>query len=119
MNLLNIFIKINLIKNAKLIILPSLWESFGYTVLEAMVFGKVVIGTQGIGHEEIIKDGKNGFLVPPKNPLKLSRKIVQCLNEDLSTIEKNAYKRAEDFDIRKITKQMERYYLEIISNCAL
>jgi len=46
---------------------PSLFESFGLIFIEAMMFGKPVIGSRAGGMAEVICDGANGFLVDPGN----------------------------------------------------
>lgn len=104
------------IRKARIIVLPSLWESFGYTCLEALSLGKVVIATQGSGFEEIIEDdGKNGFLVPPEEPLALAQKIKMCLRERYISVKKNARERARFFEAGKIAQQMVDYYMELLN----
>ena len=44
---------------------PSLSEGFGRAVLEAMALGKPVIASGVGGLREAVRDGQNGFLVPP------------------------------------------------------
>jgi len=39
------------------------------------LFKKPIIGTEGEGISEIITDGKNGFLVKPKDYLQLAEKL--------------------------------------------
>ena len=56
-------------------VLPSWDEAFGVVYLEAMSFQKPVIGTIGQGISDIIIDGENGFLVPPRNIAELQKKI--------------------------------------------
>ncbi len=101
-----------IIKHAKLVVLPSQWEAFGFTCLESMALGKSVLATSGSGFEEqIVKDGKYGFLVKPNNSKALSNKIISCLKrKDLNTIGKRAKKRAEFFSNEKITEEMIDYY---------
>ncbi len=40
-------------------------ESFGHTVIEAMLAGLPVIAAENVGSREIVDDGATGFLVPP------------------------------------------------------
>lgn len=48
---------------ADVICMPSRWESFPYTALEAMVAARPLIGTRVDGLDEIIRDGVNGLLI--------------------------------------------------------
>jgi glycosyltransferase involved in cell wall biosynthesis len=45
-------------------VLPSRYEGLGCVYLEAMASGKPAIGCLGQGIEEIIRHGKNGWLIP-------------------------------------------------------
>ncbi len=105
-----------IINNAKLVVLPSLWEAFGFTCLESMALGKPVLATSGSGFEEqIVRDGKYGFLVKPNNAKALASKILKCLNrKDLDIVGKRAKKRAEFFNNEKITGEMINYYKKVI-----
>jgi glycosyltransferase involved in cell wall biosynthesis len=55
------------------------WEGLPVTIIEAMAKGLVVIASDIGGPRDIIKDGQNGFLIPPNNHKELARAI-----EDLS-----------------------------------
>ncbi len=53
-------------------------------IIEAMALEKPVIATNIGGPIEIIDNGKDGFLVPPQNPIYLSRIILKLIkNPDL------------------------------------
>jgi glycogen synthase len=56
---------------------PSRFESFGLVFVEAMMFGKPVIGTSVGGIPEVVKDGVTGILVPPDDPVSLEAAIVR------------------------------------------
>ncbi len=55
-------------RQCDIFVAPSLFESFGLVYLEAMQYGKAVIGVQVAGIPEIISDGADGLLVPPGDP---------------------------------------------------
>jgi phosphatidyl-myo-inositol dimannoside synthase len=63
--------------------LPSTGEGFGFVFLEAMAFGKPVIGAAAGGVTDIVLHGQNGLLVPPGD----SPRLVQSL-ESLLTSER-------------------------------
>jgi glycosyltransferase involved in cell wall biosynthesis len=72
---------------ADLFVLPSehdgtAFEGLGLVYLEAMTYGLPVIGCLDSGAEDIIKDGENGFLVPPGDPEKLAAAIERVLTDE-------------------------------------
>jgi phosphatidyl-myo-inositol dimannoside synthase len=67
---------------AEVFALPSAGEGFGLVFLEAMAFGKPVVGAASGGTTDVIQDGANGFLVPPHDPESLSRTLAQLLGND-------------------------------------
>lgn len=77
-----------LYENCDVFVLPSItdkWgdtEGLGVVILEAMSFGKPVIGTSVGGITDIIKDGKNGLLVPQKNSMQLANAIKRVLRDN-------------------------------------
>lgn len=52
---------------ADLFCMPSLWEGFGIAATEAMMLGKPVVASDIDGLREIVYDGKDGFLIPPRD----------------------------------------------------
>lgn len=47
---------------------PSTWyETFGFTVLEALSYGVPVIVSDCLGAKDLIQDGKNGFIINKNN----------------------------------------------------
>ena len=69
-------------KAADIIVIPSLSESFGLTILENMALGNVVVASDVGGVPDLIENGKNGILVPPADPKKLADAIILTLTDD-------------------------------------
>ncbi len=56
-----------IIPAADLIVSCSKREGLGLNVIEAMISGKPIVATYNRGHNELIKDGTNGYLVSPQS----------------------------------------------------
>ena len=63
------------LQKSDLFILPSLHESFGLTVLEAMSCSLPVIVTNQVGAKDHVKDGVNGFVVDANSSEMIAKKI--------------------------------------------
>jgi len=73
-----------LYQKASIVILPSFAEGFPVVILEALSCETPVIATPVGGVPEVVRNGENGFLVPPNNPLKLAEAIQYLLdNKDI------------------------------------
>lgn len=68
-----------LYQGCDLFVAPSLYESFGLIYLEAMNYGKAVIGCRAGGIPEVVDDGVNGLLVEPEQPAALAEAIVRLV----------------------------------------
>lgn len=62
---------------AHVFVLASWHEPLGVAYMEAMSCGVPTIGTDAGGVRELIDDGQNGKLVPPKDPTALARAIKE------------------------------------------
>lgn len=63
-------------RNADLFVLPTLTESFGQVITEAMACGLPVIASAVGGIPEIVHDGREGWLVPPAEPQALADAVA-------------------------------------------
>ena len=83
----------SIMESLDLAVVPSTEpESFGLVVVEAMMAGKAVIGSDIGGISTIIKDGENGLLFEPNNEQEYVAAIRKLLdNKELKTrLEENA-----------------------------
>ena len=51
-----------LMARARFVIVPSVWDVFNFTAVEAMAAGRVVVCSTGAGAHEIIAHGENGLI---------------------------------------------------------
>ena len=61
------------------VILPSLEDTWGMVVLEAMSMGKPVLCSKHAGAKEMVQDGVNGFVIDPDNPAELAGRMELLL----------------------------------------
>lgn len=68
-----------LVSAADVYVLSSAWEGFPNALLEAMWSGAAVVSTRVSGAEELVLDGRNGFLVDVNDEGNLAWRIIQLL----------------------------------------
>lgn len=65
-----------ILSKTDVLVLPSVYpEGFGMVAIEAMSAGKPVIATAHGGPRDIIREGREGFLVAPNDPMQLAQRI--------------------------------------------
>ena len=99
-----------------LAVLSSHSESFSNSVLEYAATGLPIVASDVGGMREIITDGENGFLVPPKQPEKLAEKIVTLIeNPELrrTFAEHAAETVRRNFDESAILKRYIGFYVNL------
>jgi len=104
---------IKLFSACDIFLLPSLAETFGQVVSQAMATAKPVIGTRIAGIPDQVKDGWNGYLVEPANEHQLAEKIKYLIDhpEERRRMGLNGRKFAEDeFDYRRVTDRILQVY---------
>lgn len=98
------------------LVCASLKETFGRTIVEAMLAEKPVVSTRCGGPEEIVIDGVTGLLVPVKAPQELARAILKILDDrDLAQqMGREGRKRAES---SYSMQSYARHIQDIIEDC--
>jgi len=92
-------------------------EGISNALIECMAMAKPVIGTKGGGTNELITDGKDGFLIEPKDPDLLAEKILYLFNNKTEAEEmgKNAQKMVmERFTVDRMTTDFIAIYNSLV-----
>jgi glycosyltransferase involved in cell wall biosynthesis len=63
--------------------LPSTGEGFGLVFLEAMAFGKPLVGAACGGTTDVVEDNVNGLLVPARDSERLAEALAALLQDEL------------------------------------
>jgi glycosyltransferase involved in cell wall biosynthesis len=102
-----------------ILVCNSLWENYPTVILEAMSAGRLVIGTSTGGIPEMIENGRNGFLVPVKNPALLAKKINWCYRrkDEAIKIAANARKSILKNSSRQAYEEIYLKYSRAIEKC--
>ncbi len=64
-----------------IVTLPSLGEGVPTVLLEAAASGRPIVTTDTPGCRDVVKDGLNGFLVPPDEPRALADALYQLITD--------------------------------------
>ena len=103
-------------------VMPSIAEGLPNALLEAMAMGKPIVATMIGGIPEVIKNGFNGLLVPPRDPASLATAIKELIgNGQLSARMGQAARDLvmNKYSIRETAQKWESLYLSILKEKGL
>lgn len=95
-----------------LFVLTSLWEGFGYVLVEAMASKKPVIAFAHSSNPEVVEDGRSGFLVPFADMESMATHIIRLAGdpEERNSLGRNARRIVEErFTIRSAVSNLESF----------
>ena len=95
-------------------------ESFGIVLLEAMAAGTPIVCTDIHGYKGVVRRGREGLMVPPREPRQLAVAIDRLLRDAALREQMGAagQARAEAFSWPRVTARVEDYYGFVIRRLA-
>jgi glycosyltransferase involved in cell wall biosynthesis len=101
--------------DADVVVLPSRYETFSMTVLEAYACGKPVIASNVGGLRDLVIDKETGILVEPGNVNELSRALLVSLSEDnIAKWGLRAREFVKQFSVEKVVDKLEQIYVNVL-----
>jgi glycosyltransferase involved in cell wall biosynthesis len=104
--------------HAHVVVLPTYYgEGMPKILLEAASCGKPVISTNIRGCSEIVRDGKNGLVVPPKDVPALAQAIATLLRDPALRAQMGACGREivmKEFSVERISRETLDLYGELL-----
>jgi len=107
----------DVVQNALFCVMPSRIDNLPNTCIEAMALGKIVIGTRGASFEQLIEDGKSGYLIERENQEMLVNTVknVNGLSDEVKhEIEEYAANRIEKMSTEKTLHELLTFYKDVI-----
>jgi len=107
----------DLLANCDLFVLPSLYEGFPLSVLEAMAAGKAVVATAVGGTPEAVSNGENGFLVPAGDAAALAKAIRDVLSDPFLAGRMGSIGKArvrQQFSVGVMAQQVHQVYENLL-----
>lgn len=96
-------------------VIPSLWEGTTLTVFEAMARRLPIVATPVDGLGEVLRDGENARLVPPRDGRALADAIAALLDDPSQARRLAACAQADSrrYDVQQTVERMQGIYEEL------
>ncbi|MCA9414439.1 MAG: glycosyltransferase family 4 protein, partial [Candidatus Omnitrophica bacterium] len=104
-------------RQATLFVIPSLFDNFPNTCLEAMSCGSAIVGSDTGGIREMLDDGKCGSLFPPGDSNRLAECLIGLLQDPdrLKELGEKARSRAvREYSLDTILERTVDYYERMV-----
>ncbi len=109
----------NYLKEAHVIIVPSIVDNMPYVVMEAMSRGKIILASKQGGQKEMVEEGVTGFLFSHTQPETFSKqlkKILTLTDEEIYHIGINASNYIKDNYSFEAIKDKKLAFLEKVKS---
>ncbi|MBI5352014.1 MAG: glycosyltransferase [Chloroflexi bacterium] len=103
---------------AEVVVMPSLYESFGMVALEAMACGTPVIASEVGGLGYLVQNDVTGYTVPDSDPIALCEKLSSLLGDAAlrEAMGDHAAEYAMDYAWEKIAARIVDVYAGLVKN---
>jgi glycosyltransferase involved in cell wall biosynthesis len=98
-----------ILSEADILCMPSLSEGLPVAAIEALRHGLAIVASDIPGVQDVVDDGVNGFLIPPRDLEIFAHKLQWLIESDstLFAMKHASWEKARTFDITAIADQYE------------
>jgi glycosyltransferase involved in cell wall biosynthesis len=107
-----------ILRATDVLVCPSLFESYGIALLEAMGCGVPVVSTNVGGPCETMVEGVTGFLVPPRDPAAIAARVCELLADPelrRKMGEQGRTRVEQNYTIEKSAGRVQAIYEELLA----
>lgn len=103
------------VPGADLVVSCSYREGMPFNIIEAMLSARPIVASHNRGHDELIDDGKTGFLFDMLDDETLASKIIEIYKNPRMAKEfgMNAYTKVQAYTSDSVMKQMDKIIKEL------
>jgi len=100
---------------SKIVVIPSLYETFSLIAIEAMATGTPIVASNVGILPEALTHGENGYFIDPKNAKDIAEKLQTLLRDDKlqKKMGENSKHRAMNWKSENIVKELIKLYKKI------
>ncbi|GAB1260692.1 glycosyltransferase family 4 protein [Aurantivibrio plasticivorans] len=108
-----------LLKRCDVFLMPSVRESFGMALSEAMLSGVPAITSEGTGTQVLVPDNRYGYLVDPNSIESIYGAMKETINADEGVLQEKARlgreRILENFTSEKMADKYEQLYRDVLA----
>lgn len=106
------------LQESDIFLLPSLAEALGVVLMECQAVGLPVVATASGGTDDVVLEGRSGFLVPPEDADRLAERLEYLATHPTRWAEMGLAGRKhieENFDVSMLNDGLVRIYEQLLS----
>jgi len=100
-------------KSSDIFIFPSIKDTFGYVVPEALISGLPVICSDKAGASSLLEDGINGYVVNSKNDF---LQEIEAIKKNIGIMSLNSVKSIEKYTMQNKAKEYYKILQEVLND---
>lgn len=107
-----------LISISNVAISTSRQEGLPVNIMEAMYLGLPIVATDCRGNRDLVKNGKNGFVVAQGDSVNFKKSIINIYENkvDIKSLKKNSQNEIKQYMLNKVIKEMGEIYESVASS---